>query len=109
MGTKRVVLIGAEETGRRALASLISAKANLIAVFTSPHDLPTYQNVYEPNRHLNRNIISIEDINNKPVIAFIDKGKPYTDKKTGAQRTPHVVKYVNKWDEGEDLTDEIPF
>ena len=53
--------------------------------------------------------ISIEDINNKPVIAFIDKGKPYTDKKTGAQRTPHVVKYVNKWDEGEDLTDEIPF
>ena len=53
--------------------------------------------------------ISIEDINNKPVIAHIDKGKPYTDKKTGAQRTPHVVKYVNKWDEGEDLTDEIPF
>jgi len=68
MGTKRVVLIGAEETGRRALASLISAKANLIAVFTSPHDLPTYQNVYEPNRHLNQNIISIEDINAPSVI-----------------------------------------
>ena len=54
-------------------------------------------------------LISIEDINNKAIIAFIDKGKPYTDKKTGAQKTPHVVKFVKKWEDGEDLTDEIPF
>ena len=53
--------------------------------------------------------ISIDDINNKPVVAHIDEGKPYTDKKTGEKKTPHVVKWVNAWEDGEDLGDAIPF
>ena len=53
--------------------------------------------------------LSVDDINNKAVIAFIDKGKPYTDKKTGEKRTPHVVKFVKLWGDGKDLTDDIPF
>ena len=53
--------------------------------------------------------LSVDDINNKAVIGFIDKGKPYKDKKTGETRTPHIVKFVKKWEDGKDLTDEIPF
>ena len=53
--------------------------------------------------------LSVDDINNKAVISFIDKGNPYRDKKTGEQRTPHVVKFVKPWEDGKDLTDEIPF
>ena len=54
--------------------------------------------------------LSIDDINGKAVIAFIDEGKPYTDKKTGEQRTPHIVKFVKPWEGGKDLkADDIPF
>tara|TARA_R100000234_G_scaffold99900_2_gene68632 strand:+ start:1570 stop:2199 length:630 start_codon:yes stop_codon:yes gene_type:complete len=46
------------------------------------------------------------EINGRPVIAVIDKGKPYTWK--GKQVTPHVVKFVKKWEGGE-VSNDIPF
>ena len=46
------------------------------------------------------------EINGRPVIAVIDKGKPYTRK--GKQVTPHVVKFVKKWEGGE-VSNDIPF
>tara|TARA_R110002074_G_scaffold162489_3_gene320998 strand:- start:4134 stop:4757 length:624 start_codon:yes stop_codon:yes gene_type:complete len=53
--------------------------------------------------------LSVDEINNKAVIAFIDKGKQYKDRKTGETRTPHVVKFVKEWEGGADLDEEIPF
>lgn len=53
--------------------------------------------------------LSVDDINSRAIIAFIDKGKPYRDKKTGEQKTPHVVKFVKPWEGGKDLTVDIPF
>ena len=51
------------------------------------------------------------EINGKPAIAVIDKGKPYTWQ--GKERTPYVVKFVKKWEEGKVKTGEdgndIPF
>ena len=54
--------------------------------------------------------LSCDDINGRAVIAFIDKGKPYNDKKTGEKRVPHVVKFVKEWEGGKNKdTDDIPF
>jgi hypothetical protein len=53
--------------------------------------------------------LSVDDVNNRAVIAFIDKGKQYKDRKTGEMRTPHVVKFVKTWEGGADLDEEIPF
>lgn len=45
------------------------------------------------------------EINGKPAIAVIDKGKPYTWQ--GKERTPYVVKFVKKWEDGE-MSNDIP-
>jgi len=46
------------------------------------------------------------ELNGKPAIAVIDKGKKYTWE--GKERTPYVVKFVKKWEDGE-TSDDIPF
>ena len=58
--------------------------------------------------------ISTEDILGQPVIAFVDKGRPYTDK-NGKTRQYHDCKFCMKWEGGKKKTitgggkDEIPF
>ena len=57
--------------------------------------------------------LSTEDMLGKPGKAFVDKGRPWTDK-DGNERRFFDVKWVNKWDEGKEKTisgdsDEIPF
>ena len=51
------------------------------------------------------------EINGKPAIAVIDKGKPYTWQ--GKERTPYVVKFIKKWEEGKvkdgEESNDIPF
>ena len=39
------------------------------------------------------------EINGKPAIAVIDKGKPYTAK-DGKERTPFLVKFIKTWEDG---------
>ena len=46
------------------------------------------------------------EINGKPAIAVVEKGKPYTWQ--GKERTPYVVKFVKTWEDGEGSND-IPF
>ena len=58
--------------------------------------------------------LSTDDILGQPVIAFVDKGKPFTDKK-GNKRQYFDCKFCKKWDDGErkNITsggkNEIPF
>ena len=57
--------------------------------------------------------LSTEDMLGKPGKAFVDKGRPWTDKE-GNQRRFFDVKWVNKWEDGKEKTisgasDEIPF
>ena len=54
--------------------------------------------------------LSEDDINGRPIIAVVGRGKPYTNKQ-GKEVTPWIVKFVKYWDEGEirDFSEEIPF
>ena len=58
--------------------------------------------------------LTADDILGQPVIAFVDKGKPFTDKK-GNKRQFFDCKFCKKWDDGKrkNITqgagDEIPF
>ena len=54
--------------------------------------------------------LSEEDINGKPVVAVVGRGKAYTNKQ-GKEVTPWQCKFVKAWDEGEirDFKEEIPF
>ena len=54
--------------------------------------------------------LSEDDINGRPIIAVVGRGKPYTNKQ-GKEVTPWIVKFVKHWDEGEirDFSEEIPF
>jgi len=54
--------------------------------------------------------LSEEDINGKPAVGVVGRGKPYTNK-DGKAINPWQVKFVKSWDEGEakDFTEEIPF
>ena len=58
--------------------------------------------------------LSADDILGQPVIAFVDKGKPFTDKK-GNKRQYFDCKFCKKWDDGKrkNITsggkNEIPF
>ena len=54
--------------------------------------------------------LSEEDINGRPVIAVVDRGKPYINKQ-GKEVSPWQVKFVKPWDEGEirNFNEEIPF
>ena len=54
--------------------------------------------------------LSEDDINGRPVVAVVDRGKPYTNKQ-GKEIKPWQVKFVKSWDEGEirDFSEEIPF
>ena len=58
--------------------------------------------------------LSAEDFLGQPVIAFVDKGRAYTDK-NGKQRQYYDCKFCKKWDEGKkkDISsggsNEIPF
>ena len=49
-----------------------------------------------------------DDINGKPAIAVVDKGKPYSNK-DGQKRTPYVVKFIKEWKDGEIQDADIPF
>ena len=48
------------------------------------------------------------EINGKPEIAVVDKGKPYTSK-DGKERTPYLVKFIKTWEEGKEKDADIPF
>ena len=48
------------------------------------------------------------EINGKPAIAVVDKGKPYTSK-DGKERTPYLVKFIKTWEEGKEKDADIPF
>ena len=52
--------------------------------------------------------LSASEINGKPAIAVVDKGKPYTGK-DGKERTPFVVKFIKTWEDGEVKNEDIPF
>ena len=54
--------------------------------------------------------LSEEDIYGRPVIAVVDRGKPYINKQ-GKEVSPWQVKFVKPWDEGEirNFNEEIPF
>jgi hypothetical protein len=47
-------------------------------------------------------------INGRPAIAVIDKGKPYTNK-AGKEVTPYMVKFIKKWENGEMKDADVPF
>ena len=47
-------------------------------------------------------------INGRPAIAVIDKGKPYTAK-DGKERTPFLVKFIKTWEDGKVKDAQIPF
>ena len=52
------------------------------------------------------------EINGRPAIALIDKGKPYTTQ-DGKERTPYMVKFIKEWEDGKaksmEASDDIPF
>ena len=48
------------------------------------------------------------EINGKPAIAVVDKGKPYTTN-DGKERTPYMVKFIKTWEEGKLKDEDIPF
>ena len=54
--------------------------------------------------------LSEDDINGRPVVAVVGRGKPYTNK-SGKEVTPWQCKFVKSWDDGEirDFSEEIPF
>ena len=54
--------------------------------------------------------LSESDVEGKPVIAVVGRGKPYTNKQ-GKEVKPWQAKFVKPWDEGEirDFSEEIPF
>ena len=52
--------------------------------------------------------LDTSEINGKPAIAVIDKGKPYTNK-DGQKRTPYEVKFIKTWEDGEVKDADIPF
>ena len=52
--------------------------------------------------------LSASEINGKPAIAVVDRGKPYTGK-DGKERTPFVVKFIKTWEGGEVKNEDIPF
>jgi len=54
--------------------------------------------------------LSEEDVVGKPVVAVVDRGRPYTNKQ-GKEIKPWLVKFVKRWDEGEikNFAEEIPF
>ena len=52
--------------------------------------------------------LDTSEINGRPAIAVIDKGKPYTAK-DGKERTPFLVKFVKTWEGGEVKDADIPF
>ena len=49
-----------------------------------------------------------DDINGKPALAVIGKGKPYKNKE-GQERTPYEGKYLKHWKEGVKKDADIPF
>lgn len=54
-------------------------------------------------------VLTQGDIEGKPVIGIIKKGKPYNNK-DGESRTPHEVIFVKNWADGKEKTfDDIPF
>ena len=58
--------------------------------------------------------LTTEDMMNKPVCAFVDKGREYTNKH-GKKRNFYDVKFIKEWKDGKKIegkkgkTDEIPF
>ena len=52
--------------------------------------------------------LDTSQINRRPAIAVIDKGKPYTSK-DGKERTPFMVKFIKSWEGGEVKDADIPF
>ena len=52
--------------------------------------------------------LDTSQINGRPAIAVIDKGKPYTGK-DGKERTPFMVKFIKIWEEGKVKDAQIPF
>ena len=52
--------------------------------------------------------LSASEINGRPAIAIVDKGKPYTGS-DGKERTPFVVKFIKTWEDGEVKSEDIPF
>ena len=52
--------------------------------------------------------LQAKDIDGKPAIAVIGKGKPYKNKE-GQERTPFVVKFVKTWKDGVMKDADIPF
>ena len=54
--------------------------------------------------------LSEEDIQGKPAVGVVGRGKPYTNK-NGKEINPWEVKFVKSWGKGEtkDFTEEIPF
>ena len=53
-------------------------------------------------------MLTSDDINGKPAIGVVDKGKPYTNK-DGNKRTPYLVKFIKTWEDGEAQDADIPF
>ena len=56
--------------------------------------------------------LDTSEINGKPAIALVDKGKPYTTQ-DGKERTPYIVKFIQEWADGKaksmEAGDDIPF
>ena len=52
--------------------------------------------------------LDTSQINGRPAIAVVDKGKPYTGK-DGKERTPFMVKFIKSWEGGEVKDADIPF
>tara|TARA_R100001594_G_scaffold143280_1_gene191050 strand:- start:1289 stop:1498 length:210 start_codon:yes stop_codon:yes gene_type:complete len=56
--------------------------------------------------------LDTSEINGKPAIALVDKGKPYTTQ-DGKERTPYIVKFIQEWADGKaksmEASDDIPF
>jgi len=57
--------------------------------------------------------LEAKDILGKPIIAFVDKGRPWTDKE-GNRKQYWDAKFVKKWDGGKEreitgVDDDIPF
>ena len=50
--------------------------------------------------------LDVGEVNGKPAIAVVDKGKPYTWE--GKERIPYVVKFIKTWEDGE-ISNDIPF
>ena len=52
--------------------------------------------------------LDTSQINGRPAIAVVDKGKPYTTK-DGKERTPFIVNFIKTWEGGEVKDADIPF